>query len=333
VLSVGAILTVTTVLLWRARLGFGVEPKMMLIGLAAELLGIIALLLPRTRLALLILVVMRVAEDGFIYPALPRNQFYPEVPIIRAIPRDPLYRVVGLANLLIPNTASMYGLEDVRGYASLTYAPYKKTTALWCPNATRSYHDVTDLTLPFLSFLGVRHAVTPRTMEPPPGWRVVADDRETRLMQNEHAIPRVFIPGIIRFMNSDDTALEEMRQTTDFAAKAWIHSTDVPPQDVQNGAADLRVKRDWSRYEIDVDARSGAHVVIADVAWPGWRAHLDGRRVKIASANLAFLSIYVPSGRHHLRLAYLPDAFVRGRAISFATLTLLVAIIIFRRLR
>ena len=326
VLAAGTVLLVATVLLWRVRLGFGVEPKMMLIGIAAELLGVVALLVPRTRLALLVLVVMRAAEDGFIYPALPRSQFYPETPIIRMIPRDPLHRVVGFANLLIPNAASMYGLEDVRGYASLTYAPYKKTTALWCPNATRSYHDVTDLTLPFVSFLGVRHAVTPRTMEPPPGWRVVADDRQTRLMENEHAIPRVFVPRGIRFMNDDDTELEEMRQATDFAAKAWIHSTDVLPQDVDNGSADLHLQRDGARYEIDVVAHSAARVVITDVAWPGWRAYLDGRRVKLETANLAFLSVYVPTGRHHLRVVYLPEAFVRGRAISFATLALLLIV-------
>src|SRR5207247_5830220 len=166
VLAVGTILMITTVLLWPTRLGYGVEPKMMLIGAAAELLGILVLLSPRPRYALALILgaiaVQRVAEDGFIYPALPRNQCDPEPPIITAIPRLPMYRVVGTDNLLIPNTASMYGLQDVRGYASLTYTPYKKTTALWCPGAQRAYHDVTDLTLPFLSFLGVRHAVTPR---------------------------------------------------------------------------------------------------------------------------------------------------------------------------
>ena len=116
-----------------------------------------------------------------------------------------------------------------------------------------------------------------------------------------------------------------MRQATDFAAKAWIHRTDLLPQDVDNGPASVQVKRDWSRYDIDVNTHSGAHVVIADVAWPGWRAYLDGRRVKIESANLAFLAVYVPEGRHHLRLVYLPDAFVRGRAISFGTILLLIA--------
>jgi hypothetical protein len=335
VIAVGAMLMITTALLWQTRLGFGVQPKLMLIGATAEVLGIVALLRPRLAFALVLgaIAVQRVAEDGFIYPALPQRLFYPEVPLIKAIPRDPLYRVVGTANLFIPNAASMVGLEDVRGYASLTYAPYKKTMALWCPTAQKSYNDVTDLTLPFLSFLGVRYAVTPRSMEPPDGWRVVTDDRQTRLMENARAVPRLFAPRTIRFMNSDDTELEEMRQATDFGAKAWIHSDEVMPQDVDNGQAALKVRRVGSRYEVDVDARSGSHIVIADVGWPGWRAYVDGRRVKIATANLAFLAVYVPQGRHRLRLVYLPDAFVRGRAISFGTLAVLLIVTALRARR
>ena len=333
VIIVGAALLIATAILWPVRLGFGVQPHLMLIGAAAELLGILVLLKPRLAIPLVIaaLCLQRVAEDGFIYPALPRAQFYPSTPILDAIPRDPMHRVVGAANLLIPNAASMYGLEDIRGYASLTYAPYKTTMALWCPAAQRAYNDVTDLTLPFLSFLGVRHAVTPTSMAPPPGWRVVMDDRNTRLMENERALPRVFIPRTIRFMNSDDTSLEEMKQATDFAAKAWIHRTALPPQDIDNGQADVHVKRDWSRYDIDVDARSAAHVVIADVAWPGWRAYLDGRRVRLESVNLAFLGVYVPAGRHRLRLVYLPDAFVRGRALALGTIVLLLIFAVRRR--
>jgi len=330
-LIVGGSLMIATAALWRARLSFGVEPKVMLAGAAAELLGmamLVAALGSSSRRVALSLVLSAIAaqrliEDGGIYPILPRRMFYPSVPLIAAIPRDPLYRVVGTANLLIPNAASMYGLQDVRGYASMTYAPYKQTTRLWCPAAQRSYHDVTDLTLPFLSFLGVRHAITPRTMEPPPGWRVIADDRNTRLMENARAIPRVFVPRTVGFVNDQETALQEMLQATDFAEKAWIYANDVGPLHAGNGQAELQVRRVGSRYEIDVDARSACRIVISDVSWPGWRAYIDGRRVKMAPANLAFLSVYVPEGRHHLRVVYLPDAFVRGRAISFGTVFLL----------
>jgi len=334
IIAVGVALVIATAALWPARLAFGVQPKVMLVGLAAEIAGIVLLVVPRKHAVAFVLAaiaVQRLAEDGGIYPALQRRQFYPPMPLLAKIPRDPLYRVVGTANLLIPNAASMYGLEDVRGYASMTYAPYKRTTPLWCPNSQRSYLEVTDLTLPFLSFLGVRHAITPKTMDPPPGWRVVADGRNTHLMENPGAIPRVFIPRNVRFIDDDETALTEMSAATDFAGQAWIHTANEPPRLVENGRAELRVRREGSRYEIDVEAHAPSRVVITDVAWPGWRAYLDGRRVDTEPANLAFLSVPVPVGRHHLRLIYLPASFVRGRAISFATMFVLAVTLIKRR--
>src|SRR6266436_468783 len=84
-----------------------------------------------------------------------------------------------ISNLLIPNAASMYGLEDVRGYASLTYAPYKKTTTLWCPNAQRSYHDVTDL-----EPAHPQRGVDVRARGRP--WLRVADLRAVQ--ENDHAV-------------------------------------------------------------------------------------------------------------------------------------------------
>ena len=329
----GAALMIATAALWRTRLGFGVQPKLMLVGAAAELAGVGLLVIalgarsPRVAVALVLVAIgaQRLAEDGGVYPTVPRRAFYPTVPLIARIPRDPLYRVIGTANLLVPNVAAMYGLEDVRGYAAMTYAGYQKTIPLWAPSSQRTYHDINDLTVPFLAFLGVRYALTPRTMAPPDGWHVVADDRNTRLMENERAIPRVFVPRTIRFVKDDESALPEMFVTSDYREKAFIRAPDAPPQVVPNGEAALQVHRDGAKYEIDVVARAATRVVIAEAGWPGWRAYVDGRRVKIAPANLAFLSVYVPAGTHRVRVVYLPDAFVRGGLISVTTLFLLGA--------
>ncbi|HEX2120715.1 MAG TPA: YfhO family protein, partial [Thermoanaerobaculia bacterium] len=130
------------------------------------------------------------------------------------------------------------------------------------------------------------------------------------------------------------TAMLEMQAATDFAETAWIYTRAMPTQTVDNGEAALQVRRAGARYEIDADVRSGCRIVISEVAWPGWRAYLDGRRVKLDRANHAFLAVYVPEGRHRLRVVYLPDAFVIGRAISFATLLLLaIAAIVIRARR
>ena len=340
VLGVAAALAIATAAFWPMQRSLGVDPKLLIAGAAAELIGILLLLAAlgstSRRLAAVLIVVaiagQRFIEDTNIHPTLPRRMFYPSVPLIAAIPRDPLYRFVATGNMVIPNVATMYGLEDVRGYSAMTYYPYVETMKLWCPDQKRAYHDVSDLSFPFLSFLGVRHALTPRTMEPPPGWRVVADDRSSRLMENSRAIPRVFIPRHIRFIDSDAAALDEMAAASDFAEEAWVLTHDAVSRMIENGEAVLHVRRSGSRYDIDAEARSACRIVISEAGWPGWRASIDGRRVDVEQANRAFLSVYIPPGRHHVRVEYKPDAFVAGRAISIATLILLGVAIGLRKL-
>jgi hypothetical protein len=323
--SIALLLTAVTLLTLHTRLDAHVDLTLIVSGAAAELTGLALLFAaPRTRYAvaivLIAIVAQRFVEDSNNYPTVPHANFYPRVPLIDKVPRDPMYRVTATGNLLVPNVSAMYDLDDVRGYASMTFYPYFLTMPLWCPGAQRVYHDVTDLSRPFLSFLGVRYAFTPRSTEPPAGWRVVADDRETRLVENTRVLPRVFVPRLIRFIDNDDATLEEMSTATDFADTAWLFTASASPQTIANGTASLRATRNGSRFEIDADAHGGTHLVISETAWPGWRAYVDRRRVNVDRANRAFLSVYVPPGRHHVSVVYLPDSFVRGRAITLATL-------------
>ena len=329
VLVVATILMIATAALTPLRLHAGVDKWLVIIGALAELFGIAMLLIALKHrhafvLILIAIAAQRFVEDSNIHPTIPRRMFYPSTPLIAKIPRDPMFRVTAVSNFFAPNVATMYGLEDIRGYSATTYFPYLQTTPLWCPTSTRGYHEVNDLSLPFLDFLGVRHALTPVTMPPPDGWRVVADDRDTRLMENTRAIPRVFIPRHIRLIDNHQFTLDEMSHAKDFADLAWFYAPGEAPHDEDNGSAQLAVHRVGSRYEIDASVINGARIVITEASWPGWRAYIDGDRVKLARANRAFLGLFVPQGRHHIRVVYLPDAFVRGRAISFATLIALI---------
>jgi hypothetical protein len=67
---------------------------------------------------------------------------------------------------------------------------------------------------------------------------------------------------------------------------------------------------------IDIETESAGYLVLADVWYPGWRAWLDGRTVAIWQANYLFQAIEIPSGKHHLVLAYQPVWFQVGLAIS-----------------
>lgn len=332
VLLTGVVLGIVAALIWDRQIKAGVEADLIIALLAVELvpLAIVALLLvlrtpPRIFLPLILGLVLlqRTFADGNIYPALPQTAFYPEVPVLHAILKDQRtpFRIAGRNFALIPDGAAMYGLEDIRGYEAMTFERLTETFPLWCIAQPVSFNLVEDLSKPFLSFLNVRYAITRTDFEPPEGWRLVMEDRDSRLLENTRVLPRAFVPRRVRYEQSSVNVILAMSKATDFSDMAWLTVPHYEPHEIANGPGELTIRREsGSSYEIDATMELDGWVVLSDSKWPGWRAYVDGKRVETHYANHAFVGVFVPKGKHHLRLVYVPEAFTRGRNVTFVTL-------------
>jgi len=263
-----------------------------------------------------VLLLQHVYEEGDIYPTLPARVAYPPIPMFAPMKgvKEP-FRIVAHAHGFIPGTSALYELEDVRGYEALTFARYIETYGVWCVVQPIWFNRVDEFK-PFLSFLNVRFAVAGSGTPLPEGWRLVSRQRGAQLFENERVIERAFIPRRVR-VGAEDT-VKEMAAATDFRNVAWIDAP-LPRQEFANGAGRLRIARDGAGFRLDADMDANGWVVISEPAWEGWRAYVDGKRVRMFFANRAFLGLHVPAGRHTVGLIYLPDSFVRGRAISLLT--------------
>ena len=342
VTSIAAIaLAAGTYAVWAHEVGVGVDPNVIRINALAELLplAVIAILsLTPIRFFPLILILIlilgqRVVEDGAIYPSLPRRAFYPKIPILSAIPKDSAepFRVAGAHFVLIPDSAALYQLEDPRGYEAMTFARLADTYPLWSIAQPVSFNAIGDLARPFLSFLNVKYAIVPTSVTVPEGWREVMRDRTAKLFENRRVLPRAFVPRRIRYERRGEPVLQGMSLATDFADLAWIEAPEMTPHEVPNGPGTLALHKDGNSLSIDAEMASDGWVVASQSAWKGWRAYIDNRRVEVRFANHAFLGVFVPKGHHRIRLQYLPESFTRGRAISFATLGVLVIVALTRR--
>jgi hypothetical protein len=278
--------------------------------------------------ALVLLLGQRMIEDGGIYPSLPRSVFYPEIPTIAAVPKSSAepFRIAGAHFDLIPDTAALYGMEDVRGYEAMTNARLVATYPLWCVAQPVSFNAIGVLDKPFLSFLNIRYLFAPPDTVPPHPWKLVLQDKGGKLFENLEVLPRAFVPPRIRYEPNSTPILEQMFKATTFADMAWIEAPEYPPHQISNGPGQVTTRRARLGFEMDAAMDGDGWIVISQTAWKGWRAYLDGKRVEMKYANHAFLGLFVPAGRHHVRLMYLPDSFTHGRAISFATLALLIVI-------
>jgi len=275
---------------------------------------VIVYVMPRPVIALIALIIaQRVIADGDLIPTNDPNIAFPRTPIFAPLlaAKGP-FRIVGTNGVLLPNTATMYGLEDARGTGAMTFAALDETAPLWCNSRGGAFANLSDLTRPMLSMLNVRFAISyAGEMPPSSGWHEVLVDAHTRLLENERVLPRAFMPRRVVF--GDD--LEAMKRETDFANRCWISVPGVSGE-FENGEGTID-------SDMHANITRAGWVVVSQTAWRGWRAYVDDRPVKIVRANHAFLGFHVPAGRHQLRLVYLPRSFVIGRSVTLGTLLLL----------
>lgn len=225
----------------------------------------------------------------------------------------------------------MYGLEDVRGYESMTFQPIAQTFFLWCePTWT---HRVDDLGRPFLSFLNVRYALVEADTPAPPGWKTLSRDPGGDVLENSAALARAFVPGWIHYEPDGMRRLEALKGITDFGERGVLGMAPPPgsPDWVRNGPARVTVASYRSNsMTLAVDAEQEAVIATSVTAWRGWQARLDGAPLEPLGYNHAFLGFRVPAGRHRIDLRYRPRGFGIGATLSVLTL---VAIAVFSRRR
>jgi hypothetical protein len=289
--------------------------------LAFELVPVLVLLLLAIRwsghglaaAALTLLVAQRVAEMGGVYPALPASSLAPPLPTLAAAPLatpgEPC-RVVAAGDTLRPNGSTLYRLEDVRGYESLVLDRFTDTYPLWSQPQPASFNRVADLTRPFLSFLNACYAIAAPDDPVPAGWREQARGADMAIFDNPAALPRAFVPRLLRRVADPGERLAELAKATDFARTVWLSEPGVSEE--ANGEATLIVRSVGPDLVLRARASGPTLIATSIPDWPGWTASEAGQSLPTVTVNHAFVGVRVPSGDHTVRLAYRPRSWRLG---------------------
>jgi hypothetical protein len=253
-------------------------------------------------------------------PTFRAADFYPPLPELARIPRGEPWRIAGLGNALAPNQATLYGLEDARGYEGVNNARLMETYPLWSQAQPLWFNRVDDPNRGFLKFLNVRWLAAAPGTAAPAGWREIARGRALAIFENPSALPRAFAPRRVRFVGDSSRTAAEMGSNADFADLAWIEAPGEAPREIENGSATVRVREEGPDLVLDIDAAAPAWIVASETNWKGWRAHEGNTRFPVVFANHAFVGFRVPAGKHVVRLEYRPGSFVAGIALAAAAL-------------
>lgn len=223
-------------------------------------------------------------------------------------------------NRMAPNTHMIFDLQSMQGSESLIWAPYHRL--LQDATSQRYGFEQVDPAHPCLDWLAVRWLVTPLEIDLS-GWRLHGI-YETRLYENRQALPRAFVPQAIETHPTEQAALASAAAEQD----PWtIHlaSDDTaaagPPEPCPGEARVIA----YEPNSVRVDVEPGAGwLVLADPAYPGWRAFAGDRELPILRANGVLRAVMPPEDASEVRFAYLPASFRVG---MFATLLALGALV------
>jgi hypothetical protein len=312
---------------WQAMLAWGLEPEFLRAQSALLLVPLVLLTITPRKYApaaiLLLLLAQRTAEAARFYPTLPARIFYPRIAVLDRLPKGGApYRITALGHVFVPNIATMYEVEDVRGYQAMTLERMRVAQDFFSVAQPVWFNRVDDLTRPFLSALNVRFALAPAGTPAPEGWRHVDAQPGVEVFENLRVLPRAWLPR--RVIVFDGPLFGELAAETDFAQRGWVEVPRSQHMEEENASGTVSIRpRGYNAFRIDATLDRDGWLFISQSAWKGWRATIDGKPANVRKADATLLAVRVPGGRHRIELRYLPKAFVSGAWVSGITALLL----------
>ncbi len=222
-----------------------------------------------------------------INPASRLGDLYPSTGAVEFL-RGREGRIAAPDDVLRPNAAMVYGLDDIRGDDSLKPRRYEDVLTELGEHHAAYFAPLRRWDSPWLDRLGVRWVMMPpRVPAPDPGWMLAYDGADARVFERATAAP------LVRWA---DGAAGRLRVTA----------------------------RAPGRWDLEYAAPGDGRIVIAEGWDPGWRAALDGRSVPVAAVDGVLMGIDVPAGEGTIVLRYQPTGIAAGAAVSLGGALLLL---------
>jgi hypothetical protein len=153
--------------------------------------------------------------------------------------------------------------------------------------------------------------------------------------ENTNALPRAFRVSRVEPTASEEAALTRLGDGFDFRTAALVAKEDVAAvtaaltsragalEGRDPGTTSIRDETP-SSVTIATDGTTPALLVLADLAFPGWRAQLDGHAAPVLTVDGVLRGVVVPVGAHVVTFRYRPMSLLVGALMSALALVALV---------
>ncbi len=255
-------------------------------------------------------------------PAIPRDRYYPSTPGIEWLRADhSVFRILGAGGTLVPNSAEVYGLNDVRGIDFMSVQRYEE---LMTGNSGDFVFYLYAASLPdALPLLNVKYLLLPRQMGlNPQFFELVYSDGMAIYKYNacEQRALAVFNTRV----SNPATILDEVRSGRFDPQQVLLLEEEpkvVAGEETNIAETNTNVSVRFTSYqadEVSIEAslpRPG-FLLLLDAYFPGWIAAVNGQPTKIYRADYNFRAVALPAGKSMVHFVYRPKSLRLGMALS-----------------
>jgi hypothetical protein len=225
---------------------------------------------------------------------------------------QPLFRVDGVRE----NFGTLYNVPDIQGISPLRFAHVDRILKL--PNRARIWQ-----------LFGVRYVITADRALPTPS-RVIYEEENPynpiRLHVLADALPLARVMHRVWLEPDEAQALGYLSDPSyDVAHTVLLPS--APPialSGAQSAPARL-VQLLPERWLIEAESETAALLRVALVYDPNWHAYVNGERVSLLRADIAFSAVPIPEGKSTVEFIYQPSSYALGALMTLGTLLALSA--------
>lgn len=309
----------------------------------------------------LILLILITIFDLFYYfqkfnPFVPRELVFPNTKIITQIQqKSEIDRVLGYNSSNIQsNTNIIYGFLSPEGYDPLY--PKKYGELLYSFKSQKLLTDFNDSTrsdaafvnkfnegnetifnnkLKILNTLGVKNILDRKENGsteldfPVDKFKLIYEKEGWKIFENLNSVPRILLSSEYMVFKSNKN-FEEIFFSKSFNPAKTILLEEKPffasAKNISSKEFINIKKYEAENIEINVIANSNKLLFLSDIYFPGWKAYIDKREVKILRADYAFRAIEISKGNHIVKFVYKPFSFSLGLWISLLSFIILLIV-------
>lgn len=270
------------------------------------------------------------AKPAEIYPPAPVFQF------LRNQGTPGSFRIAKFGYPIPANAGMMYGIEMAEGYYLPTERARLFTAGLreerddgiffLADNVTRARDRRFDL-------LNARYIVVPASgaefdmvSNQPDRFSAVYREPSVAVFENRYALPRAFaVPRTGAEVISDpDGQLNRLKDPGFDPLQRVVLSSQLQPGG-GSAATPLRqlvnlISSASGSSTFSTETSVPSVLVLSQIAYPGWRALIDGQNAPVLTVDYALSGVSLPAGRHEVRFTFEPRLFGAGAVISLVSL-------------